>query len=191
MIKFDAESHKYTDGELVVPSVTQIIEAAFPFPDYVSKAKREYALNLGTAVDLMIEYDLSQNLDVENLGMLEPYYQCWMKARKLAMIQEAKTKVMMKSIKLNFCGTLDLIDHRLFEIKTGREYPQHRLQTAAYLEMWNENNPNYLIHQRFAIYINGEGLDPIIVEHKDKNDFSVFVSCLDIYNFKQSANSKT
>jgi hypothetical protein len=181
MIEFDAEKHIYTVDNKIMPSVSQILDSCFPFPEYVPKAKRQYALDLGTAVDLMVEYDLAGTLDTSTLGMLEPYYDCWIKAKLELNIKTALTKQVIYHT-LGYCGTLDLItDDFLADIKSGKEYPQARLQTAAYLDAWNQDHEKQ-INRRLAIYLSDS--DPKIVEHTSENDFRVFLACLEVYKFK-------
>ena len=178
MIEFDSLTHTYKNNGVIVPSVTQVLESCFPFPEYIPKAKRQYALDLGTAVDLMVEYDLAGTLNTDTLGMLELYYQCWLKAKKDLQIKDGYTKVMFYS-KDGYCGTADVVDFtiskRLIEMKTGKEYIQHKLQTAAYAHGLDAVS-------RFVVYLS-DG-EPKIVEHTSENDFKVFLACLEVFKFK-------
>lgn len=90
---------------------------------------------------------------------------------------------------MGFAGTSDRFGcfgvhpNVILDYKTGAYSPAHAIQTAAY-QILIEESLKLKVKQRFTLYISDEKYN--LIEHKDKNDKSIFLSMLQIYNWKKS-----
>jgi hypothetical protein len=183
------ENHRYWLGEKNIPGVSEIINSVFPFTG--SGLAVERASNFGSAVHKAIELDIKGVLDWSTVDdAIKPYLEQFWKFRTENNIlrTQCQTETILSSKKYGFAGTIDIIEKDVIDIKSGQKSPRHRIQIAAYRHLVNSNAPAKYKRQRgLLVYLNGKDEIPEVVEEK-KSDFGVFLSCLNIHNFRKGEN---
>lgn len=138
MLKFDADTHTYEDGGVVLPSVTQILErvgiinTAF-FAQYPEATQRGTDVHEATAL-----IDAGSLTAADFTEWIRGYIDSW----ELFKIDEGVTSFDLieqrfGSAELGYAGTVDRVatisgQEMILDIKTGRPAKYHALQTAAY-----------------------------------------------------------
>ena len=183
---FDAESHVYTVDGLIVPSVTQVLQSA-GLIDFscVPKSVLERAADFGNAVHKATALEDKGELDHFTLDIsLQKPLDAWNKFKKDFKFVSSIIERPMYCEKYGFAGTPDRIgtigrDDVLVDIKTGVMTKTIALQTAGY-----EILAPFRIARRIGVQLNMDGTYKI-EEYKDKTDRRVFLSCLNVANWKQ------
>lgn len=189
-VTFNAERHEYTVDGRRVPSVTQVLRACYDFsrvPPEVLAAKGE----LGTAVHLACELDDADDLDEASVGeAVRPYLDAYrlFKTHKLTHVIATEQIV---SHRLGYAGKFDLLtefdDARwLIDWKTPLLInPAVALQTAAYVGAMSPDlaPPPGVKLKRAALQLKNDGTYRLH-EFSDPNDFAVFVSFLNVHQWK-------
>lgn len=145
-IDFNEADHSYRLDGQPVPGVSEIIEASYDFR-FVSQEALEASRDLGKKVHKTIELHEGGRLNRATLDpLLDGYLVQWERFKAdMGYLPEA-SEVLVASKRFMYCGTLDshglwlsgfvsnVAEERaaLVDIKTGAEYPGHRLQTAGY-----------------------------------------------------------
>ena len=186
MLTFDAGNHEYKVDGVIVPSVTQIINSvAAERWENIDADKLEYACQRGTAVHLITELHDLGTLDESSV---DPKLQGYVSAYKafLADIKPSWGLIEHKTYSdmPRYAGTVDRFGtvngkKAVLDIKTGVKSKYTGLQLAAYAHMIGEKKA-----KRYGLYLGGDGKYSL-VEYKDANDWNVFLSCLNVMNFKQ------
>lgn len=181
-LSLDIETHTYTDSKgVVIPSVTQIINAAFPYRSH-SAENEEYYRDRGKAVHAAIHYIEKRTLDPLSVNKdLWPYIKAYFKFRNDFKYKTLATEEIVYNKTYGYCGTLDRrTKGAIWDYKTGANSCIDGLQLAAYAAAKGVQNG-----KRFSVYLTGSGTY-WIKEHKEsKADFRVFLACLQIYQFKK------
>ena len=193
-------NHIYRDTEtgLTIPNVTSILEKA-GLVDFsmVNPEKLKRAQDFGKAVHLACHLYDKHNLDMGSLDpALKPYLEDWIKWKKdSGFLIDSSEKIVYSKI-YNYAGTYDrvgLLDgvRTLIDIKTGTTLPKTiALQIAAYMGAANEGRKMAdKIKRRLSIWLLGDG-QARPAEYKERTDFRVFTSCLNIMNWKKINNIK-
>lgn len=115
-----------------------------------------------------------------------PYIKAYLKflKEKKPVIIASETKMFHKLF--NYAGTVDLVveiksKKYIYDIKTtSRVAPYARLQLAAYVRMWNYENPDKEIFNRGVIHLKPDGTYTLVpYSVKDlKNDTDIFLCFL-------------
>lgn len=190
LVNFQEDGHIYRDIDgNVIPSVSEILQSAGAsdfscvHPDVMDRAQK-----FGTAFHRTAHL-FEQGKLKEYDSALEPWVNQLKKWISIsAPVWDLVEKPIGSAI-YRFAGTPDRYgmfwEHKsvIFDYKTGGYSPAHALQTAAY-QVLIEEDLKIKVKQRFALYISEEKYN--IVEHKDKNDKSIFLSMLQIYNWKKA-----
>lgn len=198
-ISFNAERHEYRlkNGQ-IVPSVTQILQwAGLVNFNAVNPNVLERASLFGKAVHATCHlYDIN-DLDIGSLDpALKPYLDGWIKFEKdTGFVSESSEQIVYSKI-YRYAGTYDNIGRidsikTLVDIKSGTTIPKTiALQTAGYMEAHNEGKIREgKIKRRLCVQLLGNGTwRPH--EYKERTDFRVFTSCLNIVNWKKINNIK-
>lgn len=187
MIDFDPETHTYTKDGLVVPNVTSILN---PLVDLskVPKAILEYKRQLGQAVHIATELDDKGLLDEASVSKeILPYLMAWRKFIDDTRFEPIEIEHRIFSKRHWYAGTLDRVGYfdglSLIDIKTTVIMePVAGPQTAAYSEAYNYRRKNK-IRGRYAVQLDADGTYQLH-EYTDKTDFSVFLSCLCLHNWR-------
>ena len=189
-ILFEPEGHIYTTPEgLVVPSVSEILEH-FGISDFsrVNGRVLEAAQNFGSVVHKTCElYDKDDLAECD--PQIQPYLDQWNNFKGDELFSSFEIiETPLYSKMWCFAGTPDRINYGnkgfnvLLDIKTGSEYPAHRVQTAFY-QILVEENYKIKIKNRVCVYLGPDKYHA--VEHKDKSDINIAKSLISIYNFKK------
>ena len=192
-LRFEKETHTYKVNNILIPSVTQIIQSAglVSFntvnPDILERAKK-----FGTACHLACELNDREQLDMKSLDEnLKPYLISWQKFKKdMGITEFTEIEKQVYSKRFGYAGCLDrLWGDMLIEIKTSTTIPKTTgLQLAGYQQAYTEMAKTR-IKKRLCVQLLGSGTYRI-EEYKEKSDFRVFTSCLNILNWKKINNVK-
>ncbi len=200
MIICDPKKHIYTDTDTgrIIPGVTSILEGA-GLSDFskVNRKTLKKAQKFGTAAHITCHLHDIGDLDMNTLNpALEPYLNAWIKWKKdTGFILESSEQIVYSKI-YRYAGTYDRIGRidgikTLIDIKTGTTLPKTiALQTAAYMEAYNEGKIREgKIKRRLVVHLL-ENSPAKIQKHNERTDFRVFASCLNIVNWKKINNIK-
>jgi len=190
-IEFDPIRHEYFVAGKKVPSVTGIISDLQDFsaiPADILERSAQFGKHVHKACEL---YD-DNNLDRDSLDpALDEYLSGWIKFLDCSGVQITLNEQKVFSKKYGYAGTLDrggIFKNKLclFDIKSGVQSKSAGPQTAAYNNAFHEMTGEKFF-RRFTVLLRPN--DFKLVEYKSRNDFNIFLSCLNIYNWKV-ANGK-
>lgn len=111
------------------------------------------AADAGTLAHAMIEAEL-KNRDInlseypeETVSLAETAYLAWLEWCQANDFEVIGSEMSLVSEKYQYGGTIDIARVRdkrvILDLKTSNGiYPDHRIQVAAYGQLWNENYPN-------------------------------------------------
>lgn len=189
-LAFNAESHEYSVGGERWPGVTEVLDPINELdgiPRDVLAAAAEFGSHVHQACDLSNRGVLDRAaLD----PALAPYLAAWEKflVDTGAVVMHSELRVQNKTLK--YAGTLDAVIRwrnatHIADIKTSAAVPrtvgpQTAAYRAAYLQTHGECSPvRYCVHLR---------ADATFRLHKLANpaDLSMFVSCLNIYRWRNA-----
>jgi len=198
-LRFDESSHTYFvdsgDGEIVVPSVSQIIKATTS-SDYgdVDPAVLANAARRGTAIHKMIEiYEKTGILDTDEL---EPYMKAYLEFRLGENITVTDQEVRGYDEELGYAGTLDMLGNvngvdMLIDIKTTSKLALKKwaIQLVGYARFVPRDVSLGILHltkDKCKLHVIGED-DRAVAE-------AVFRSMVQVYDYfergKLNGNSK-
>jgi CRISPR/Cas system-associated exonuclease Cas4 (RecB family) len=152
----------------------------------------ERAQIFGTALHKATELWDKNDLDITTLSApLIPYLEAWRKFIKdfNITIKPDEIERHLTSKKLGFQGTPDrftVINGKItiVDLKSSTSmYPATEIQTAAY-QILVEENTGLKVSQRWGVQLTEKGTYKI-EPYKDPTDRSVFLSALNIYNWKR------
>lgn len=192
-LTFDPVLHEYFWDGIWTPNVTLILRDAGLVVFHCSPAVLEKARNFGKAVHKVAELWDKKILDMKTVAKpLLAYLEGWKK-----FLAEWKPKIerieyRIHSERYGYAGTLDrglvIRSRGIFDIKTDQDAGPTGPQTAGYLGAYNEMNPKERATERYTIILKPNDYKP--VQHKDRTDFSTFLACLQISNYKRKHNYK-
>lgn len=180
LITLDEETHIYRNEKgVIIPSVTQIIGAAFPYED--KSGNGEYYRNRGRAVHLAIHYIEKGTLDPASVSRdILPFISSYFKFKKQFKLKTLSTEERVFHSKYNYCGTLDRrTKGAIWDYKTGIPRYVDGIQLTAYAMA-----KGLPYCKKYGVYLRKNSYE--IIEHKsDKSYFATFLSCLQIYQVKK------
>lgn len=185
-IEFEPEAHAYTIDGRPVPSVTQVLGPLSDF-GFVNADVMARAQQFGKAVHKAVELSEAGTLDMAELDpLLVPYLDGYLLWRAHLKPDVVRCEVRVGSSMYGYAGTLDILatkDRRriLVDVKSGG-IGTVGPQTAAYKQAAEETTGEG-IHERKCLKLTAKG--PRVVLLEDGTDWSVFLSCLNIRNFKE------
>lgn len=206
-LRFDPVEHRYWFGNIELPSVTTALDECITDLSMVDPDVLERARVLGDYVHKATALDDQGILDVDTLDpALVPYVEGWRKFRRDMRYTPILTEERVHSLKYGYAGTLDslgyfdtnesgpfaLIDKK----RVDTLYPSVGPQTAAYekaIDFGKLTNKSWgslavtapgLLVKRYAVQLFDTGKYKLTALN-DPSDFSTFLSCLQIYNFKR------
>lgn len=187
LLTFDEASHVYRFMGDVVPGVTQVLKPLCNFdrvPREVLEAKAELGRQVHYACQLFDEDDL----DETSIGPeVQPYLNAWHKFRHDTGCQVLAIEKRVFEPMFLYAGTLDRVlafkgAKWLVDLKTCFTTPMAAgPQTAAYLRALGDTS----VTHRAALRLRPDGtyrLDQL----SGADDWSVFVSCLTLWRFKEA-----
>lgn len=192
-LTFNAELHEYRIDGIVIPSVTQILEAAgLSDVSRIPKDILERASNFGKAVHKAIELHCKGNLDMDSVDpILMLYLEAWKAFAEDFGYQFKRAEHRGAHPTYRYGFTIDQEGEitkgkyqglAIGDIKTGQAYPSHKYQlNGGYkLAIGNANT--------FILYLNPE-FKPrgykVIFAVNNKRDQAVFLSALTLYNVRK------
>lgn len=190
-LQFDPVAHRYTVGGRAVPSVTTIMKPLFDFSGISPEVLARKA-ELGTAVHTACELDDCGDLDESSLHeSVVPYLNAYRSFKASQQPEVIYSELRVYNEAHGYAGTLDLFCAIrgvlwLIDIKTTAQIsPATGIQTAAYLSAMP---PMAMLMankvRRAALQLKPDGSFKL-QELTGRDDFSIFVSLLNIHNWKE------
>ncbi len=195
-IHFDEATHTYTDEHgQVVPSVTQALAVLDSYRG-IPAPVLEKAAQRGTAVHRAVELHLQDDLDELSLAPeIADYFYAYWKFEREFRYRAEHAELRVFSNKFRYAGTLDLagpdpISKRgeaIIDIKTSRELmpsvgPQLAAYERAYREVMDVSPKKKL--RRYGLLLKRDGTYEL-KPYDGSADFSVFLACLTVHNYKE------
>lgn len=200
-LTFDRDTHTYCLDGHVIPHVTQVTDTLCSYagvPWDVLERKRE----IGEAVHYATELDDAGDLDDASLpDEIRGYVEAWRKFKRETGFIVGVAEMRVHSTRFRFAGTLDRIGtfeqlkhvkptmRCLIDLKTTYAIlPAVGPQTAAYAQAYNETFPDGArINKRCAVQLKTDGTYNLH-DCADVSDWNVFISALNLLNWKQRHN---
>ena len=181
------------------PRVTKILsESGLIDLSYINEDILTRAGGFGTACHEACRLNDLNNLNEATLDpALKSYLDAWIKFSKDSLLENIEIEQKVSSERYQYRGTPDRISLfkgkiTVIDIKTGQIYPSAAIQTAAYLEAYNESRPRTKrAKERLIIQLCEDGTYRLPnADFFNKSDFSVFLACLTITNYKKRKGIK-
>ena len=192
-LDFEEEGHIYRHKGRRIWSVTQVLENVgisdfSKVPPDILKRAQDYGKAVHKVVELYEKEDLDEySLPLQLLEVLDQ----WKKFKKERKVNILRSEQKLFSLKYSFAGTMDTLftmdddpTVSILDIKTGEPMGAHQIQTSAYEKLWRENRSDKKprIVPRYTLLLSEKRyhLEP----HNLKNDLTVFLSALQVANYK-------
>lgn len=190
-INFDPDAHRYTVGGNEVPHVTGILK---PLEDFshvnaqVLKAAAEFGQHVHECCHL---FDVGALDEAALDHKLAPYLAGWKQFLEETGAVVLESEVLVASSKYRYAGTLDKVlfwknRRSLVDLKATAQIPKVTVgvQTSAYAQAYLETYGRSMMGGRYCVQLEADGyqLQPC----KNTMDFDVFLSALNIYNWRVS-----
>lgn len=189
---FDAAEHRYTLEGRDLPSVTTVLQMLADFervPWETLEAARLFGQRVHEACALLVR----GILDWESLDpALVPYLEGARNFLKRADFLVIASELRLAHRPLRYAGTLDLMGElngapALVDFKSGALPRSVGPQTSAYAEAYHAMHGKR-IRRRYCVQLNPEFSEGYKVHAlTDATDWSVFLSCLNVWRFKHGA----
>lgn len=193
-LTFEAEQHVYRYEGLVVPSVTQVLDAVPPRLGMLDLAKRtnpeavERKRLIGQATHAASHYFDEDALDWSTVDpQARPYLDGWCQFRYDTGFAPARLETRVYHPTLGYAGTLDRLgafenaDLALLDIKCG-DTTAADLQLAAYDGAFRAMHDLFTPLPRYAVQLLGDGRYKVHA-YRDRRDFRVFQASLELANY--------
>lgn len=187
-LTFEADGHVYRYRGKAVPSVTQILEP-LQLLDGARPEDLEYARERGSAVHLACHLYNMDTLDEAALDpVLLPYLLGWKDFLTDTGFEITASEQPIFNRGLGYAGTPDFVGNYagttwVGDIKSGAVPSTVGAQLAAYQHALAKRP-----RRRMCVQLLGDGRYKII-EQKDLGDMSIFISALNIHNFRARTNA--
>lgn len=189
-LHFDAASHTYSVDGVIVPSVTQVLEACGVVDySYLPPDTRTMALTRGSAVHLATQYDDEGDFDEASAPELLPYVEAWRRFRAETGFAPTSIEQRVYSARYGYAGTLDRIgangrgDLCLVDVKTSSAEGWVRLQTAAYCGALDE--PRRYLRGCAELHKDGSYRALWFPAAEFQADFGGFLACLAVLRLQE------
>lgn len=188
VVMFDPVAHRYTHDGREVPGVTSIIKAAGLVDDAWFN---DYARDRGKAVHEATALDDDGILDDASVDpAIAGYIAAWRRFKSESGFQSLFIERVLFNETYRYAGTVDRIgmiggQTWVIDFKTGEVQPWVALQTSAYAMAYGKQNI-----RRAGVKLSDDGTYRL-KEFKDRNDYTVFLACLTVINWKKgNSNDK-
>lgn len=187
-IAFDENLHRYWIEGQPVPSVTQVLDELEDF-SRVDPEILERARQFGQAVHSVTELYDAGDLDWATLDPhLVPYLTGYLRFLQDTGAEPLHRELWVGSRRYGFAGTLDGVyrlrrAHVLIDIKSGAVPRTVGLQTAAYQHAAHEAY-GIQVRRRYCLQLKPD--DYRLIPCVGAQDFSTFISALNLKNWKES-----
>jgi len=193
-LEFNEERHEYTKDGKSVPSVTTalgVLDSYFGIPVAVLQKASERGTKVHRAVELHLQRDLDElSLDTD----IADYFYAYIKFERETGFRPAHSELRVYSEKFKYAGTLDLAGpdpkgskrDSLIDIKTSAQLmPTVGPQLAGYENAYLEERKSKKKLLRYGLLLKSDGSYELM-EYTSATDFSVFLACLAVRNFKEN-----
>ncbi len=196
MIKLNEKTHVYSENGLEVAGVTRVLQAAGLIDfSQIPPERLKNALKFGSAAHKATELHDKGILDPATLdSALEPYLDAWKRFLDDTgfIIEKDSIEQKVFSEKYHYAGKYDRIGElnkkrTVVDISTSVDFSDAKaIQTAAYQEAENESKPAMgKVKNREIVLLKSNGTYALAPkDFFQKSDFSVFLACLTLYNWK-------
>ena len=190
---FEKESHIYKLNGIVLPSITQILQAEgftdlSKIPPRVLEASRLFGSASHRACELLDKGSLDFSTLSEHLLPIIVGWKAFKLDNKIFKFLAIEQPMYSKVWK--FAGTPDRVyqvnktQSDIYEIKTTSGlYPSNGLQLAGQ-EILVEENYKLKVRNRWVVQLDDTGI-PKVTPYKDKSDRTVFLSSINIFKWKE------
>lgn len=189
---FDASTHTYRVGAVVLPSVTQVLGPAETFAgvfDNVPSAALELARDRGTYIHEAMALLVRGDLDWSSLDPLwEPYIRSGEQFLSDSDIVVTASEVPVYSERLRVAGTIDLLGNwrareSLIDFKASAQIPiTVGPQTAGYQLLFRDLYGGSKCRlNRYCVHLTPKGYRVIPLE--DSRDEAIFLSSLNLFHW--------
>jgi hypothetical protein len=196
VITFEEKTHKYFVDNIEVPSVTTIMKnGGLDIYGHIDPIILRKASQRGTDVHKITELHDSGILNINKVDPIYlPYLTNWVNLLKKHEFEVLSCELILYSSKYNFIGTIDRIIEvkannfgiptgiYILDIKTGKLTPIARVQLYGYKMLYEEVFSTSGIGRIAAHVTNKEAKISLFYDEMDKY---VFLSCLQIFQFKK------
>jgi hypothetical protein len=187
-LHFDAASHTYSVGGVIVPSVTTVIGAVCP---WLYDHSSDFARERGSVVHEVCQLHDEGDLDESTVHPIcAGFFEGWKRFLAESKFQIVANERRIYSPTYGFAGTLDRVgilngNLVLIDLKTGDPGWQVALQTAAYQFAYQEETGE-LVDERYGCWLHEDGTYTLTGPYLDHDrDFSNFVFLLGTYRLWQ------
>lgn len=187
-LNFDPDTHTYKVGNVVMPSVTTLLQPLYDFR-FVNPETLQRAADFGTAVHRVCElYDLDDLVMDSVDRAISPYLRAWQQFLSEMSVKIIEVEKRYHHTALGYAGTLDrilLVNGRpsLTDIKTVSALsPAVGIQLAGYQGLLSANT-SYKTISRAAVQLCGDGSYKYRT-YADAMDWPAFLSLLTLNNWR-------
>lgn len=185
-LKFNEEKHEYKLGGIIVPSVSQILQANGLFESF---RHNENKLKIGTYIHKALELSDKGTLDTTNLDpRLKKCIDLWEKFKKDSGLKiiEVEKKV---NVGVMYAGTIDRVAKGMYkksiiDFKSGVPQDWAALQTAGYAMAYDPTD--YMNYERYCLRIHWDLDRAVYKPYKDQQDFNTFMAMATTYHWKKN-----
>jgi len=183
---FDELTHTYKIKDRAVPSVTQVIKGLF---GQYQRKDAQWFMERGSAVHLAIHLMVTGKLDWDTVDpQITGYLNAFQNFLVETKYQPFMSEIRMYDKKLMFAGTADMVlldDHDELVLADFKSTitPVADLQLGGYSYLWHETH-SQKIHHLCAIELSDSGKYSMRWVQDPKKVKRIFISCLEIYNWK-------
>lgn len=193
-LKFDEARHEYSVNGRVVPNVTRIIDWMNNYAN-VPREALELARARGQAVHLATALDDQNDLDESSVDdVVLPYLNAWRQFREECKFKPILIEHRIYSSIYNYAGSLDrtgllgtIEQPALVDVKaTACLMPANGPQTAAYKQgLIEQGHDDASLMLRATVRLCPEQSPPYRIDtHRSTDDLSVFISSINLYNWR-------
>jgi len=186
--RFDEETHTYYLGDMVLPSVTQVLKAE----GFYNHRGDPWYMERGSIIHEVTElYDLD-DLDMESVDpQIMPYLQAYIKFRKESGFRPGSIEFPLCHPVYLYAGTIDRLgtigdEYILLDIKSGSPQKADALQLAAYHDLvMNDDECKRPAIRCYNLYLRSDGTYRFPEQKNIQGHLVTFLSALHCYRWKK------
>lgn len=194
---FNAEKHEYRLGTTVVPNCTSMLSSSGMVPARFLQADLfERKTELGKQVHLACHLHNLNKLGTYDPAV-KPHLHAWIEFKEhcksfTLISSEYQTVATIAGMSYGMQPDVNAyVDGRdtVIELKTGKVYPHHGIQLAAYAcglphPKYTAPLPRFINRKRIVVELQANG-HPDVHEYEERSDFDAFISILHITTWKR------
>lgn len=187
MLTVDTEKHVYTWNGFRVPGVSEIIDSEIPFESFVEAGVLEKCRWRGEYFHKVVELYETNNLE-EYLPEFEPLLDGWKRFKDdlKFTVDLGRLEKPLYSKLYGYAGRPDVptVEGFLIDIKPPANSKRYDLQTAAYVQLLAEDE--FKVMSRMIYHYEEGNYFLTKPKRTQREDFNVFQSMLNVYNWKKN-----